>query len=89
MIKMVAFAPLLLPLGYILDEVPIYMKVQSLKVFVKELISYKKYKKPAQISFSTASLCRVISRNFKFGGYRKMLGGCKHARSTNLDETTF
>jgi len=29
---------------------------------------------------------RVISRNLKLGGggYRKMLGGCKHARSANL-----
>jgi len=33
---------------------------------------------------------RGISRNLKFGGgYRQILGGCKHARSANLHWKTF
>jgi len=31
---------------------------------------------------------RVISRNFKFGGYRQMFGGCKHVPYSNLHEKT-
>jgi len=35
------------------------------------------------------AISRVISRSLKLEGYRKMLGGCNYARSTNLHQKAF